>query len=68
MKNRRKKPLKLSRNTNETEKYAIVDEKGNILEKFRVKATANQMFYYYRNKYYPKELKIIEIWTLKTLI
>jgi len=56
-----KNPLKLSKNTNATEKYAIVDEENNILEKFRLIQTAHQMLSYYKNRYYHKDLKIIEI-------
>lgn len=42
-------------------KYAIVDEDGNILEKFRLSQTPLQMFNYYKDKYSYKKLKIIRI-------
>ena len=52
---------KLNLSINYEPKYAIVNEKGKILEKFRIKITAYQMLHYYKNKYFPMELKIIEI-------
>lgn len=55
------KKLNVSLSTNAEPKYAIVDEKGNILEKFRIKCTAYQMLHYYKDKYYPMQLKIVEI-------
>ena len=53
--------MKTNLNTNTIKKYAIVDKKGKILEKFRLLLTAKQTIPYYRNKYFPMELKIIEI-------
>jgi len=55
------KKNKQSLSINYEPKYAIVNEKGKILEKFRIKITAYQMLHYYKNKYFPMELKIIEI-------
>ena len=37
------------RHKNEPSTYAIVDDKGNIIEKFRLKQTANQMLGYYES-------------------
>jgi hypothetical protein len=56
-----KKTNKPSLSINYTPKYAIVDEKGNILEKFRIRTTAHQMLKYYSDKYFPMELKIVKI-------
>lgn len=53
--------MKTNLSINYTKKYAIVDEKGNILEEFRLLLTANSMLKYYKDKYYPLELKIVEI-------
>jgi hypothetical protein len=52
----------MTKNTNIKPKYAIIDEEtGKVLEKFRIKLTANSMLYYYKTKYSPLKLKIIEI-------
>jgi len=56
-----KKTNRPSLRINYTSKYAIVDEKGNILEKFRLYCTAHQLFGYYSDKYYPMKLKIISL-------
>lgn len=37
------------RHKNEPSTYAIVDETGKVIEKFRLKQTANQMLGYYQN-------------------
>ena len=34
---------------NELSTYAIVDDTGKVIEKFRLKQTANQMLGYYQN-------------------
>ena len=56
-----KKTKRPSLSINYTPKYAIVDEDNNILETFRIRLTAIQMFKYYSDKYYPMELKIVKI-------
>lgn len=55
------KKIKIPCNVNTEQKYAIVDEDGNILEKFRLYQTACQMIHYYKNKYLVRNLKIVEI-------
>jgi hypothetical protein len=55
------KPEESYPHTIKTPKYAIVDEEGNILEKFRHKITAQQMFFYYRAKYFSSNIKIVRI-------
>lgn len=56
-----KSQLSLSTNTNRYPKYAIVNEKGKILEKFRLRATTNQTLPYYKEKYFPMKLEIIRL-------
>jgi hypothetical protein len=56
-----KKTNKLNLSINYTPKYAIVDEKGNILEKFRIRCTAHSMLKYYKDNYFPMELKIVKL-------
>jgi hypothetical protein len=55
------KPEESYPHTIKTPKYAIVDENGEILEKFKHKITAQQMLKYYSDKYFPMKLKIVRI-------
>jgi len=52
---------KLNLSINYKKKYALVDEQGNILEKFRLKYTPKHMWNYYSDKYFPIKLKIVKI-------
>jgi hypothetical protein len=50
---------------NHEPKYAIVDEDNNILETFRIRTTPHSMFHYYKEKYFPINIKIIKLTTKK---
>jgi hypothetical protein len=52
---------KIAINTHQHPKYAIVNENGKVLEKFRLKLIADQMINYYKNKYFPMELKVVNL-------
>ena len=43
-----------------TDRYAIVDDKGKVIEKYRLKFTARQMFSEIQKNHYAR-LKIVEL-------
>ena len=57
---KRKKKVDVSMRVNYFQKYALVDSKGKIIEKFRLMQTANQMRYEY-GRMWREELKVVEL-------
>lgn len=58
---KRKKKIDLPRKVITYKKYALVDSKGKIVEKFRLQQSANQMRFEY-GRMWRDELKVVELY------
>lgn len=41
--------------------YAIIDKKGKVLERFRVKNTASNRLRYWKDKFFDNDLEVIKL-------